>query len=133
MDDKKSQVDAPSKDFNELSASFASDCKIQAKLGGKEGISLDALGKADDQATRKEQAIKLENVEEVMDYLCQAIEDNDALLHRAAEVLRPGVPAQDIINLAEAICAELKLAQENSPYPEVRLFISKVLWRNEYL
>ncbi|EGF98214.1 putative oligopeptide transporter [Melampsora larici-populina 98AG31] len=122
MDKQSSHVDLPAEDSQSLSASLASDCKTQPRFVAKERATLEALGEDDhdNQAAWKEKAFKVEDVEGVMEYLRQAIEDNDALLHQAAAVLRPGVPAPDIINLAEAICAELELAQENSPYPEVR-------------
>ncbi|EGG10787.1 putative oligopeptide transporter [Melampsora larici-populina 98AG31] len=122
MNKQRSPASSGSRDFHHLSASFASDCKIQPRHVGKERIGLYALGEdeSDDQPVWKEQAFDPEDLEGVMKYLRQAIKDNDALLRQAAEVLRPGVPYQDIIDLADAICVELKLAQENSPYPEVR-------------
>ncbi|KAH9810214.1 putative oligopeptide transporter [Melampsora americana] len=122
MNKERSQVGSGSKDFQHLSASFASDCQIQPRCVGREKIPLYALceDSSDDQPVWKEQAFNPEDLEGVIKYLRQAIADNDTLLRRAAEVLKPGVPYQDIIDLADAICVELKLAQENSPYPEVR-------------
>ncbi|PLW16948.1 hypothetical protein PCANC_13911 [Puccinia coronata f. sp. avenae] len=78
----------------------------------------------------KEQASEPEDLESVIRYLQQVIVDNQDdlnfpghLLDRAAEALQPGVPAETVLETTSAIRAELKLAEENSPYPEVRAIV----------
>lgn len=44
------------------------------------------------------------------------------LLQQAARALEPGVPANEVNDIAMAIRAELKLGQENSPYAEVKIY-----------
>lgn len=79
MNKQRSAASSGSKDFQHLSASFASDCKIQPRHVGKERIGLYALGEddSDDQPVWKEQAFDPEDLEGVMKYLRQAIEDNE--------------------------------------------------------
>ncbi|KAG0150630.1 hypothetical protein CROQUDRAFT_668510 [Cronartium quercuum f. sp. fusiforme G11] len=119
----------------QLRASFGSRSNGQASKPQKsstEKIGLDSLGTtedtaSDDQDVWKEHAFKPEDSDEVVKYLQQVIQDNEddlnfpgVLLDKAAEALQPGVPVQDILDIAAAIRAELTLAHANSPYPEVR-------------
>jgi len=78
----------------------------------------------------KEQASEPEDLESVVRYLQQVIADNEDdlnfpghLLDRAMEALEPGVPTDTVLEITSAIRAELKLAEENSPYPEVRAIV----------
>ncbi|CAH7680959.1 OPT family small oligopeptide transporter [Phakopsora pachyrhizi] len=78
----------------------------------------------------KEEATEPDNLESVVQYLEQVIEENTDdlnfpgnLLASAAEALEPGVPPSKLLKIARAIRAELKLAEENSPYPEVRAIV----------
>lgn len=42
-----------------------------------------------------------------------------SVLLTAARALKPGVPPEEIFEIAEATRADLKQGEENSPYPEV--------------
>ncbi|KAG0150618.1 hypothetical protein CROQUDRAFT_652218 [Cronartium quercuum f. sp. fusiforme G11] len=75
----------------------------------------------------------LEDTEALIKYLRWIIKDNEndpnfpsALLHKAAEALEPGVPPETVAEIVAAIRAEVKLGEENSPYPEVRACVSAV-------
>ncbi|EGG04813.1 putative oligopeptide transporter [Melampsora larici-populina 98AG31] len=72
-----------------------------------------------------------ENVGRLIDFLRQVVDETDeimgddpnfpsTLLTRAAEALKPDVTPQEVLEIAAATRADLKLAEDNSPYPEVR-------------
>ncbi|MBW0460844.1 hypothetical protein O181_000559 [Austropuccinia psidii MF-1] len=78
----------------------------------------------------KEEASAPEDLDSVVQYLTQVIAENQddlnfpgALLQRAAEALKPGALPQDVLQIASAIREEMKVAEANSPYPEVRAIV----------
>lgn len=83
------------------------------------------------QAVEGEKSFDPEDVDRVIRYLNQVVDDTEHLmtedlnypstvLLKAARALQPGVPIQEICQVAEATRAELQLGNDNSPYPEVR-------------
>ncbi|KAH9818914.1 putative oligopeptide transporter [Melampsora americana] len=76
-------------------------------------------------------SIDPENVERVIQYLRQVMEDSEGIMAvdpnypseiflKAAKALEPGIPTREVVEIAEATRADLKLGEENSPYAEVR-------------
>lgn len=72
-----------------------------------------------------------ESVKRVIEYLREVIDETEdamiddpnypsSVLLTAAKALKPGVPAEEIFEIAEATRAGLRQGEENSPYPEVR-------------
>lgn len=79
----------------------------------------------------EDMCIDPEDVERVIQYLRQVIEDTEDvmtvdpnypsdILLKAAKALQPGIPAEEVVAIAEATREDLKLVEENSPYAEVR-------------
>ncbi|EGG12478.1 putative oligopeptide transporter [Melampsora larici-populina 98AG31] len=57
---------------------------------------------------------------EIRDIMTGDLNYPSGVLLKAARALQPDIPIQDICEIAEATRAELKRADDNSPYPEVR-------------
>lgn len=78
----------------------------------------------------KEEVTEPEDLDRVIAYLKGIIAENEddlnfpsELLEQAAEALKPGTLPEIVLEITNAIRAELTLAQENSPYPEVRAIV----------
>ncbi|KAA1113458.1 hypothetical protein PGT21_031932 [Puccinia graminis f. sp. tritici] len=110
---------------------FPSTDRTSSSKGNDHKLLTSSVEKPElDEEIWKEQASEPEDLESVIRYLQQVIADNQDdlnfpghVLDRATEALQPGVPPEAVLEITNAIRAELKLATENSPYPEVRAIV----------
>ncbi|EGG12465.1 putative oligopeptide transporter [Melampsora larici-populina 98AG31] len=84
-----------------------------------------------EQVPGQETKIDWEDVDRVIRYLRQVVDDTEdvmmgdpnypsEILLKAAKALQPGLPDQEVVAIAKATEADLKLVEDNSPYAEVR-------------